>query len=153
MLYVERVAFTLRNIFAVSDLDYLLLGGFDFDVLDRFVAEELNSSDVFIICETVLNYFDVGILWGNGEWLNGLYCLLHIFWAGIPLDDFIIGCERENVLLEVGHYYPFDAVVFFNRQVLAVVEVSIDSLAIVQTFVLFSIFKEIARVQYLFWIP
>jgi hypothetical protein len=89
----------------------------------------------------------------NGEWLNSLYCLLHVFGARISFDDFIIGCERENMLLEMSHYNLFDTVIFFNRQILTIIKISIYALTIIQASVLFSILEEIAWVQYFFWIP
>lgn len=53
------------------------------------------------------------------------------------------------MLLEVSEDDLLDPIVFLDRELLAVIELSVNALSICEPFELFAILKEIARVQYL----
>lgn len=51
------------------------------------------------------------------------------------------------MFFEVSEYYLLDPVVLLNRKLLAIIELSVNTLPICQPFELFTILKEIARMQ------
>jgi hypothetical protein len=124
---IESVLFAARQAFGVAHFQDVLFAGDKPQELDAPPAEEFHAGNVLEVPEDVLGNLDAGELRGNGE---GLHCpaFLPDALAPLPLQDVVLGNQRQDVLFEVGESQALYAIVLLQGEFGTVVELSVDAL-------------------------